>query len=263
MLKKFFVLTMAAMLTSVIAFGHEAEAASLSGKTCKKIDFSDLLNTWHFKVQPSQTLVTILEDLGIPVDLSQLTATASQPTGQAAAPVQPSGNQTDNESTAPSTTPAASKPSTGAPKSSSSSSATTPSATAVNDAMNTFEQQVVQLVNEQRAQAGLKPLQATNDTLNKMARAKSTDMRDHNYFDHQSPTYGSPFDMMKTFGISYAYAGENIAAGQKTPQDVMTAWMNSPGHRANILNPNFTTIGVGYVSGGSYGCYWTQEFIGN
>jgi len=88
------------------------------------------------------------------------------------------------------------------------------------------------------------------------------DMRDKNYFSHQSPTYGSPFSMMKNFGISYRTAGENIAAGQQTPQEVVTAWMNSPGHRANILNKSFTHIGVGYAKGGSYGHYWTQMFIG-
>jgi len=95
-----------------------------------------------------------------------------------------------------------------------------------------------------------------------MARDKSADMRDHHYFSHQSPTYGSPFDMMKKYGISYTTAGENIAAGQTTPEEVVQAWMNSEGHRANILNPNYTAIGVGYVKGGSYGSYWTQDFIG-
>lgn len=84
-------------------------------------------------------------------------------------------------------------------------------------------------------------------------------MKDKNYFDHQSPTYGSPFDMMKSFGISYKTAGENIAQGQKTPEEVVKAWMNSQGHRENIMNPSFTHIGVGYVESGNY---WTQQFIG-
>ncbi|MNH43142.1 Cysteine-rich secretory protein family protein [compost metagenome] len=79
----------------------------------------------------------------------------------------------------------------------------------------------------------------------------------NNYFSHTSPTYGSPFDMMRSFGVKYSYAGENIASGQRTPQEVMTAWMNSAGHRANILNGNFTKIGVGYVNG-----EWVQMFIG-
>ena len=85
-------------------------------------------------------------------------------------------------------------------------------------------------------------------------------MRDKNYFDHTSPTYGSPFEMMRHFGINYSSAGENIAAGQKTAQEVMNSWMNSSGHRANILNKDYEQLGVGYVEGGSYGTYWVQMF---
>lgn len=130
------------------------------------------------------------------------------------------------------------------------------------NSLNSYEQQVANLTNQQRAKYGLPPLKVSLK-LSHMARVKAADMRDNNYFDHNSPTYGSPFNMMKQFGISYSYAGENIAAGQRTPQDVVTAWMNSPGHRANILNSHYTTIGLGYVSGGgSYGTYWVQEFTG-
>ena len=119
-----------------------------------------------------------------------------------------------------------------------------------------FATQVVTLVNQERAKAGLKPLASTNATLTKMALDKAKDMYNNGYFDHNSPTYGSPFDMMKKYGINYRYAGENIAKGQRTPQEVMNAWMNSPGHRANILSANFTTIGVAYYNG-----VWVQEFI--
>ena len=83
-------------------------------------------------------------------------------------------------------------------------------------------------------------------------------MKDNNYFSHKSPTYGSPFEMIKNFGISYKSAGENIAKGQASPQAVVNAWMNSSGHRANILNSTYTKIGVGYVAEGKY---WTQMFI--
>lgn len=121
-----------------------------------------------------------------------------------------------------------------------------------------FEQRVVTLVNEQRAANGLKPL-TLNADLSNVARVKSQDMHDNHYFSHTSPTYGSPFDMMKSFGISYRTAGENIAMGYATPEAVMEGWMNSSGHRANILNASFTQIGVGYVADGNY---WTQEFIG-
>ncbi len=120
-----------------------------------------------------------------------------------------------------------------------------------------YETEVIRLVNEERAKNGLKPL--TSDwELSRVARYKSQDMKDNNYFSHTSPVYGSPFDMIKNFGISYKSAGENIAKGQKTPQAVVNAWMNSSGHRANILNSSYTKIGVGYVKDGNY---WTQMFI--
>ncbi|WP_046175255.1 CAP domain-containing protein [Domibacillus indicus] len=124
------------------------------------------------------------------------------------------------------------------------------------ESVNAFEQEVAKLVNEERAKAGLKALELDTE-LSKVARAKSQDMKDKGYFSHQSPTYGSPFDMMKQFGITYKAAGENIAKGQQTPEEVMKAWMNSDGHRKNILSTNFTHIGVGYVDG-----HWTQMFIG-
>ena len=120
------------------------------------------------------------------------------------------------------------------------------------------EKEVVRLVNEARAKQGLQPL-TYNWELSRVARYKSRDMKDHRYFSHTSPVYGTPFEMMKNFGITYRTAGENIARGQKTPKAVVDAWMNSSGHRANILNPSFTQIGVGYVADGNY---WTQMFIG-
>ena len=120
-----------------------------------------------------------------------------------------------------------------------------------------FEAEVVRLVNIERKKAGLSELKH-NWELSRVARYKSDDMRDKGYFSHTSPTYGSPFQMMKSFGISYRTAGENIAKGQTTPAAVVKGWMNSPGHRANILNSSFTEIGVGYASGN----YWTQMFIG-
>ncbi|PWL97228.1 MAG: transporter [Selenomonadales bacterium] len=127
-----------------------------------------------------------------------------------------------------------------------------------NQEVISYEEQVINLVNQVRAQNGLKSL-TSNWQLSRVARYKSQDMHDKGYFSHTSPTYGSPFDMIKNFGISYRTAGENIARGQRTPQEVMDAWMNSAGHRANILNASFTQIGVGYVSDGNY---WTQMFIG-
>lgn len=115
---------------------------------------------------------------------------------------------------------------------------------------------VVALVNVERKNAGLKPL-VVHTNLTKMAKDKAIDMYKNKYFSHTSPKHGSPFDMMDAYNITYLYAGENIAKGQKTPADVVAAWMDSPGHRANILNPKYTLIGVGYYNG-----HWVQEFIG-
>ncbi|MFC4404264.1 SafA/ExsA family spore coat assembly protein [Gracilibacillus xinjiangensis] len=120
-----------------------------------------------------------------------------------------------------------------------------------------IEHQVIQLTNEERAKNGLPPLRP-NWQLSRVARYKSEDMNTNHYFSHQSPTYGSPFNMMQDFGISYRAAAENIAKGQQTPYQVVQAWMNSSGHRKNILNGNFTHIGVGYDPDGNY---WTQMFI--
>lgn len=119
------------------------------------------------------------------------------------------------------------------------------------------EEQVASLVNKERAKEGLAPL-TIDWELARVAKYKSQDMHDKNYFSHTSPTYGSPFDMMKDFGISYKSAGENIAQGQTSAAQVMEAWMNSTGHRANIMDVKFTHIGVGFVEDGNY---WTQMFI--
>jgi len=119
-----------------------------------------------------------------------------------------------------------------------------------------FAAEVVNLVNQERAKAGLQPLK-TDSALTGMALDKAKDMYNKNYFDHTSPTYGSPFDMMNQYGITYRSAGENIAKGQRSPEEVMNAWMNSPGHRQNILNSSYNLIGVAYYNG-----EWVQEFVG-
>jgi uncharacterized YkwD family protein len=122
------------------------------------------------------------------------------------------------------------------------------------------ENYILKQVNVERTKVGLAPLQI-DYRLVQTARAKSQDMITHGYFDHQSPTLGSPFDQMKRAGITYHYAGENIA-GNPSAAGAMVSWMNSPGHRANILNPNFTHIGIGIIDGGPYGKILTQQFIG-
>ena len=122
----------------------------------------------------------------------------------------------------------------------------------------TEESAVLTLVNDIRAQYGLSPL-TLDAELCRYARVKSQDMHDVGYFSHESPTYVSPFDMMRSFGLSYAYAGENIAKGYGSAEAVVNAWMNSSRHRANILSANFTRLGDGYVADGGY---WTQWFLG-
>lgn len=128
------------------------------------------------------------------------------------------------------------------------------------DAVKAQENEVIRLVNVERAKAGLQAL-TQNWQLSRVARYKSQDMIDKGYFAHNSPTYGSPFRMMESFGIKYSAAGENIAMGQQSPAQVMNAWMNSPGHRNNIMSPSFTQIGVGLAKDKNGRMYWTQMFI--
>jgi len=124
--------------------------------------------------------------------------------------------------------------------------------------LNAQEREMVEYVNQERTKAGLAPLQVDPD-LARVARIKSQDMVDNGYFDHNSPTYGSPFEMLRSFGISYRAAGENIAKNRSVI-GAHTALMNSEGHRANILNPNFTHIGIGIVENGGMVTV-TQMFI--
>lgn len=122
------------------------------------------------------------------------------------------------------------------------------------------EQQVFELVNKERASRGLALLKL-NTELSRVARIKSQDMIDKKYFSHTSPTYGSPFDMMQSFGLKFSAAGENIAYGQKTAAEVMNSWMNSAGHKANILSEAYTNIGIGVAKTASGTLYWTQMFM--
>lgn len=123
-----------------------------------------------------------------------------------------------------------------------------------NQGLSAEEAKMVELVNQARAEAGLKPL-TVDTSLANVARIKSKDMHDNKYFSHQSPTYGSPFDMMREFGIQYRGAAENIAKNSSV-QAAHTSLMNSEGHRRNILNPSYTHIGIGIYNG-----YYTQMFI--
>lgn len=128
------------------------------------------------------------------------------------------------------------------------------------DQKEAAENEVIKLVNSERAKAGLPPL-TTKEELSQAAYCKAQDMADKNYFSHISPTYGSLFEMLEKFGITYTTAGENIAMGQNTPAEAMNAWMNSSRHRANILNSSYTNIGVGLAANKNGQKYWAQIFI--
>lgn len=161
----------------------------------------------------------------------------------------------------PETQPVPSDPGSGqsAPSYPGNGGSSSPSQT-TNSVLTADEQAMVSLVNQARAEAGLAPL-TVDPLLVKTARMKSQDMIDLGYFGHTSPSYGSPFDLMRSQGVSYRYAGENLA-GSSTVQRAHTGLMNSQGHRANILSSNYTRIGVGIVDGGPYGKMFTQHFAG-
>lgn len=141
----------------------------------------------------------------------------------------------------------------------SSSSGNTSSSTETSN-MNSDEKEVFDLINKQRTNNGLAVLKNDSE-VQRVTRIKAQDMVDNNYFSHTSPTYGSPFDMLKSFKISYKTAGENIA-GNSSNSSAVTAWMNSSGHKANILNSNFNYTGIGVVSSPKYGKMYVQLFIG-
>ena len=150
----------------------------------------------------------------------------------------------------PNTSSSNSKPNTG----------TNTTTTTTSSNMNSDEQEVFKLINEQRVANGLTALKVDNE-VQKVARIKAQDMVNNNYFSHTSPTYGSPFEMLSSFKVSYKSAGENIA-GNSSNSKAVTAWMISSGHKANILNSSFNYTGIGVVSSPTYGKVYVQMFIG-
>ena len=145
---------------------------------------------------------------------------------------------------------------TGTNKNSNSSGTTTTTTTTLSN----DEQEVFNLINQQRTNNGLSALKIDSE-VQRVAKIKAQDMVTNNYFSHTSPTYGSPFDMLNSFKISYKSAGENIA-GNSSNSAAVTAWMNSPGHKANILNSSYNYTGIGVVSSPTYGKVYVQMFIG-
>jgi len=125
---------------------------------------------------------------------------------------------------------------------------------------NEFELEVIRLVNIERAREGASPLTA-DPTLMMAARFKAQSMHDLDYFAHDSPVYGRFVNISReVFGFEARAMGENLAWGQATPEHVVRSWMASPGHRANILNPAYNLIGVGFHEGETNGRLWAQKF---
>jgi uncharacterized YkwD family protein/spore coat assembly protein SafA len=135
-----------------------------------------------------------------------------------------------------------------------------PQPTSAPNDIRTLETEVIRLVNVERSRAGRSALTENNE-LSHVARLKSQDFIKNNYFSHNSPTYGSPFNMLTSFGIPFTAAAENIASGQPTAVEAMNSWMSSSGHRANILNSMYNQIGVGVARDNNGKLYWTQIFI--
>jgi uncharacterized protein YkwD len=123
----------------------------------------------------------------------------------------------------------------------------------------TPQARVVTLVNAARARAGCAPLKV-NAQLTKAAQGHSADMAKRNYFAHNTPGGVTPWTRIAQAGYPKAALAENIAAGQPTADQVVRAWLNSPPHRANILNCGLRSVGTGVARGGTYGIYWTQDF---
>lgn len=133
-----------------------------------------------------------------------------------------------------------------------------PAATTSAPTNSSFQQEVVNLVNAERVKAGLGQLSISVET-EKAAQVRAIEII--STMSHTRPNGTSCFTALDEQGVNYTSSGENIAGGQTTPAQVMETWMNSPGHKANILNPNFTHIGIGYAEGGNYHSNWVQMFV--
>lgn len=251
MKKKVLALTLSAViaLSSTTAF-----AADTNCTNATKFDFSNLMKNYSSKFTNANVKYKVTVN-GKTVDVNSINwnEVLNKKVEKPAA--------TKVEAPAP-TKPEATKPVVTQPEVTKPAPAPAPAPAPVenkNTAVSSYEQKVVELVNVERQKAGLSSL-SLDAAVSNVARIKSKDMADNNYFAHQSPTYGSAGDMLNKFGIKWSAWGENIASGQRTPEAVVTAWMNSAGHRANILSSNYSKIGVGYVTNSSGTPYWTQIF---
>jgi uncharacterized YkwD family protein len=251
MKKKILALTLAATLTL------SSTSVFAATTTCTKSNYDlNSLKNYSYNLDNVTANITKATVNGKTVDLNSmdwksiLNMKTNCPTVANQAAEKPVLTQTTTEKPVATQTPAK-KPTTTQQES--------PSNTTVSSSVSSYEQKVVELVNVERQKAGLSIL-TLDSAISNIARMKSKDMATNNYFAHQSPTYGSAGDMLTEYGIKWSAWGENIASGQKTPQEVVTAWMNSPGHKANIMSTNFTKLGVGYALNLNGTPYWTQMF---
>ncbi|WTW95615.1 CAP domain-containing protein [Streptomycetaceae bacterium NBC_01309] len=183
---------------------------------------------------------------------------ASTPSSAPPASSPPPSSAAPSPSASPSKLPTSAKPSTTAPSRPPSSTSRPPSTTPGGSKADTYASEVVRLANVERAKNGCGPL-SEDPELKAAALGHSQDMAAKDYFSHTGQDGRSAGDRITAAGYSWSTWGENIARGQQTPESVMEAWMNSPGHRANILNCNFKDLGVG-VHIASGGPWWTQNF---
>ncbi|MFI7413017.1 sigma-70 family RNA polymerase sigma factor [Streptomyces sp. NPDC049627] len=215
---------------------------------------------WYFDTDPGTGTgveeATAARTAGAPaVDLGEPSAVGTSPSASRSPSPSPSASPSKKASPSKAPRPATKSPTPRlSPRPVRSASGTPQSQPAPTDTVA----QVVALVNKERADAGCGPL-TEDPLLNKAAQGHSDDMAARNFFDHTNPDGADPGQRITAAGYTWSTYGENIAQGQQTPEAVMDSWMNSPGHRANILNCSFKDIGVG-VHDGSGGPWWTQDF---
>jgi len=122
------------------------------------------------------------------------------------------------------------------------------------------ESQLIALINSERQAIDIPPI-AVNWEVSRLARYKSEEMKTHQMFTHESLLYGDPAELLTRFNVPFAKIGANIAMGQETPQEVLESWLSSPGHMANIVNPSFTSAGVGYSCDDNGISFWTLILV--
>ena len=240
-----------------------------SGSTCTQLSNGNVCVTGVNSIEDLKSKLSAYGidpnqfDLG-DVRISNGTAYCKQSTSTtqpstAAAPTQPAPTAAPTQ---PTTTKAAAQSTTAAQTTQPATTAaptTQQGTTAAGSSNSSYVSQVVTLVNEERAKAGLAAL-TVDSKAEAAAAVRAKEIMTS--FSHTRPNGSSFSTALKEQGASYSTAGENIAWGQKTPQEVVTGWMNSSGHRANILGANYTKIGCGFYQGSNGTCYWSQLFMG-